>query len=138
MYAAPVTCTISNWLISEGIQSNQRHNVLIIELVGMVSMDEEGNGVIPFESMQLTKWGLISAWSNLTLVTSAPFAKEVSTATANSPQSIPPFCFPIFIRLTMTGGRKPPVTVKLQTRYLHPGYRTGSHKHLLQQDDNQL
>ena len=72
----------------------------------MVSMDEEGNGIISFESMQLTKWGLISAWSNLALVTSTPFAKDVSTATANSPESLPPFCFPIFIRLTMTGGRK--------------------------------
>ena len=75
-------------------------------LAGMVSIDEERNGVISFESVQLTKWGLISAWSNSALVTSTPFAKEVRTATANSPQSLPPFFFPIFIRLTMTGGRK--------------------------------
>ena len=43
----------------------------MIELAGMVSMDEEENGVIS-ESMQLTKWGRISAWSNLALVTSTP------------------------------------------------------------------
>ena len=110
----------------------------MVELAGMVSMDEVGNGVISFESMQLTKWGHIRAWLNLALVTSTPFAKDVSTATANIPQSLPYFCFPIFIRLTMTGGRQPPVTVLLQTRYLHPGCCTGSRKHLLQQDDNQL
>ena len=48
----------------------------MIELVGMVSMDEEGNGVISFESMQLTKWGLISAWSNLALVTSTHLPRK--------------------------------------------------------------
>ena len=57
----------------------------MVELAGMVSMDEVGDGVISIEFMQLTKWGLIRAWLNLALVTSTPFAKDVSTATANIP-----------------------------------------------------